>query len=358
MLLKSFKYATIGWELDNLSLGKANLIVGKNSSGKSRVLQALSQVVSILSQRSPVEENDFCKAEIVLTDVRFGEVILNLSIVEKKIVTENLIVNAENLIQRNVESSRLKNEFANPPQNMLLMHVSRDTIKYPVIEEIIKWAEDTVVRSFIDRESPSPSEIFAIVSKFTPEMRKHLVKMANEVGFPLKNFGTYNDIFSGVHSEMGGLTAGGMKIEVIVLQEKNVGYLMLKDLSSGMYRTIVLLILIEQMLNLHQPVLLAIDDLGEGLDYSKASKVGRKLFDICEKKNIQLIATSNEEFMMNIVDISKWNILVRQGNLVKSINADLCTEEFEKFKYMGLSNFDFFTSDFLNSMSSKLFLDK
>ncbi len=55
MILKSFKYSTTDWTLDALTLGKANLIVGKNSSGKSKALQALNQVKSLLSQRKAEE---------------------------------------------------------------------------------------------------------------------------------------------------------------------------------------------------------------------------------------------------------------------------------------------------------------
>lgn len=129
----------------------------------------------------------------------------------------------------------------------------------------------------------------------------------------------------------------------------------LGDLSSWMHRTISLLVLIEQLINLNHPALIAIDDLGEGLDYSRATKVGRLLFDICEKHGIQLIATSNEEFMMNIVDINQWNILVRKGEFVSSITATGYHDVFEEFKFSGLDNFDFFTSDFLARISSNLF---
>ena len=38
----------IEWLIDDVSLGEINLIVGKNSSGKTRTLNALSDLVSML----------------------------------------------------------------------------------------------------------------------------------------------------------------------------------------------------------------------------------------------------------------------------------------------------------------------
>ncbi len=357
MLLKTFKYSSPGWELDGLSLGEANLIVGKNSSGKSKALEALSIVNSVISQRKSEETSIFFKAEINLYDEEEGDIYLYLSIAGKKIAKEILKVNNQVKIDRDEHTALIEAEMVNPPADKLLMHVRRDVRKYKYIEKIINWAEETVIRSFIDKDRPSNTELFEHVLKFTPDMRKHLVKMANKVGFPLKEFGTFKDIVFNNDNDFSKLDADSIKI--IMMTEKNLNvFLSLKSLSSGMYRTIVLLILIEQLINLDSPALLAIDDLGEGLDYSRATKVGTLLFDICQKKNIQLIATSNEEFMMNIVDISKWNVLVRKGVVVKSITYNRCPEEFENFKFMGLNNFDFFTSEFLNSMTSKLFIEE
>lgn len=357
MILKSFKYSTINWQLDGLSLGMANLIVGKNSSGKSRTLHALGNVKSLLSQRYSKEDKFNFDSEIVFIDSKARELSLTLSIAGQKVFKEILKVDGIVKIDRNGPSGKIEDDSVNPPEDMLLMHVRRDVAKYDYIEEIISWAEETVIRSFIDSDSPSQSELFDIVSKFTPEMKIDIINMAKKVGFPIQKFDTFDNIFTDFRKESSNSDSDGFTIKYIILNEKNVGYLMMKDLSSGMYRTILLLILIEQLRNLDHPALLALDDLGEGLDYSRATKVGKLLFEVCAEHGVQLIATSNEEFMMNIVDISNWNILVRKGRIVKSINSSICPEEFENFKFMGLNNFDFFTSQFLTKMSSKLFIE-
>lgn len=354
MILKSFKYIVPGWTLDSLTLSEANLIVGKNSAGKSRALDALNRVISLISQKIAVDNIRGFKTELVFSDDA-DEIGLSLEIGNRKVIRETLVLNGEFIIERDEENASINGETVNPPVDMLLMHVRRDVEKYPVIEKIIAWSEEGIIRSFIDRYNPSREELYDIVSEFTPEMIKHVIEMANYVGFPLTEFNTFENLFQDL-KKSNETNTDLEKVRLILINEKNVGSVMfLGDLSSGMHRTISLLVLIEQLINLNHPALIAIDDLGEGLDYSRATKVGRLLFDICEKHGIQLIATSNEEFMMNIVDINQWNILVRKGEFVRSITAAGYHDVFEEFKFSGLDNFDFFTSDFLARISLNLF---
>jgi hypothetical protein len=90
-----------------------------------------------------------------------------------------------------------------------------------------------------------------------------------------------------------------------------------------------------------------IDDLCEGLDYERATKLGELVFNICRDTEIQLIATSNDSFLMDAIDIKYWNILQRTGSIVTALNIKNSEEKFRKFKFTGLSNFDFFSSDYL-----------
>ena len=73
------------------------------------------------------------------------------------------------------------------------------------------------------------------------------------------------------------------------------------------------------------------------------------LFKLCEENNIQLIATSNDSFLMDVIDIDCWNVLHRKGKVVSSINIVNNPKLFEDFRYTGLSRFDFFSSDYIDS---------
>jgi len=63
-----------------------------------------------------------------------------------------------------------------------------------------------------------------------------------------------------------------------------------------------------------------------------------------ENSKIQLIATSNDRFLINAVDVRCLNLLERNGHTVNSYNYLNSKETFEEFKITGLNNFDFFMS--------------
>jgi hypothetical protein len=58
--------------------------------------------------------------------------------------------------------------------------------------------------------------------------------------------------------------------------------------------------------------------------------------------------TTNDRFVMNQVPLEYWSVLVRKAGVVKLFNRLNSEKKFEDFKYLGLSNFDFFSSDFLS----------
>lgn len=356
MLLKSFKYWEPGWSLDSLSLGLTNLMVGKNSSGKSRALQSLGSIIALISQRKKKFSSHVFSVELNFIEENNDIISYSLTLENRKVSKEELRSNNHPIIQRAGTVAQFEGETVNPPEEMLLIHVRRDVEKYPVIEKIIKWAEESIIWGFTDNDARDEKDLYELFEKFSPDMKSHLIEMINNVGFPVVFLDTFESILARTNTGGADMHPDATEFKVIILKERDVDVpLFLKSLSSGMYRTIALLVLIEQMVSHEKPALLAIDDLGEGLDYSRAKKLGELLFRVCENHQIQLIATSNEEFMMNIVDINQWNILVRKGERVKTITSETCPEEFEDFKFSGLSNFDFFTSSFLNRMTSKLF---
>ncbi len=348
MILKSFKYSMVGWSLDTLTVGKTNLMVGKNSTGKTRAIIALSRTLRIISQAAEIENDDNFAAKLVFED-NGSEITLYLKISERVIQNEILIIDGEEIIKRDTKTTFLRGEVANPPANLLLLHVRRDVNEFPEAENIINWASRAIGRSFIETDTPNDEQLCELVESFSDAMRRNVVSMANEVGFPITEVNTFRNTLRSALKKGAKVPNGLEKMQFLVFKEKNVQpYLAYSELSEGMRRTILLLIFIEHFVNNSEGAFLAIDDLGEGLDYTRATKVGRLLFDTCREHGIQLVAASNEEFMMNIVDIDCWNILVRHGQTVKSFTKDDAPKLFEEFRFSGLDNFDFFTSDRLN----------
>jgi hypothetical protein len=93
-----------------------------------------------------------------------------------------------------------------------------------------------------------------------------------------------------------------------------------------------------------------IDDIGEGLDFDRSSRLIKLLIEIAEKNdNIQLIMSTNDRFVMNNVPLEYWQVIQRNGGECKVFNYQNSKGKFDEFEYTGLNNFDFLRTDFLNS---------
>ena len=116
-----------------------------------------------------------------------------------------------------------------------------------------------------------------------------------------------------------------------------------------MFRAFSLLAMIQHVLDtVKGNITILVDDLCEGLDYERSINFTKLLFNKLKEKNIQLIVTSNDSFLMNAVGIEYWNILIREKSTVKAFNYKNSKEIFDDFKFTGLNNFDLFSSDFLD----------
>ena len=375
MKLIEFKYKDANWELENLQLKDVNLLVGTNSSGKSRTLHFLSLVRDLILKEWDLEdvrwknglewqltfqtdENKILKYFIGTCIDERVDIFVRVN--DRKIITETIIIDNVIVLERtNREDAKIKSfvtdEFEEifPPAGKLVLHTRRDVRRYPFIENIIDWAEQLQLFKFGDISSLSLSNYYRqipeIFSRLTPEQQLRIKKELNDIGYNIK------DMRSTAITSVG---ERGLHYEFGLIEEGVNSPLNFYELSQGMVRSIVILIFIESALRegfLYKSSIstLLIDDFCEGLDYSKATKLGKLVFDKCKNSNIQLIVTSNDGFLMDTVDLQHWHVLKREGSKVNVINIDTYPEIFEKFKFTGLSNFDFFSSDFLEQNLNK-----
>ena len=77
------------------------------------------------------------------------------------------------------------------------------------------------------------------------------------------------------------------------------------------------------------------------------------MFEVCEQENMQLIASSNDSFLMDVVNIDKWQIVRRKNSKLSVINRTNMPELFDEFRMTGLSNFDLFSSDFIDNFIAR-----
>lgn len=86
------------------------------------------------------------------------------------------------------------------------------------------------------------------------------------------------------------------------------------------FHALYLLIYMEYISLRAKPSLLLIDNLCEELDYEHSTQLGKLLLSFCLKHNIQLIISSNNTFLINVLDMKYWNILLRKEIIESKYN--------------------------------------
>jgi predicted ATPase len=124
------------------------------------------------------------------------------------------------------------------------------------------------------------------------------------------------------------------------------------DMSQGMFRALSLIIQIMYSILTKTSSIILIDDIGEGLDYERSTKLIKLLIELAENNNIQLIMSTNDEFVMNVVPLRYWQVIQRKGGECRIRNYQNSKEQFDNFKFTGLSNFDLLTTDYLNQTAA------
>ena len=347
MLLSAFSYKEANWELTGLSpLNPENLVVGRNSTGKTRTIHAIQNVASFLQMKEILLGSRDFSVEMSFLDQSDAEwsMVYSFKIKSGLIEKENLTVCGRTLIKRTKSKAWYEGKSVNPPAEKLIAQIRRDKYTFPEVERLMVWAEGIVSVSCSDINPFTtiiPAKIFApipfydIVNKLTEADKKNVLKRAKEVGYNLTSIQT---IKAGADMRLVQVKERGISEQFVDLQ-----------LSSGMLRTVYILAFLEYIKHSDRISILLIDDLGEGLDYGRSIHLGKMVFEDCKKNGLQLIASSNDAFLMDVVDINNWQVLRRKISKVSTINHSNSPELFRKFRMTGLSNFDLFSSDFIDS---------
>ena len=341
------------WELTELSLNPTiNLLVAQNATGKSTTIKHIRQLSQILKGVDIASSFPIIGYECVFQNDKNN--ILRYSI--KTILTgkadedseahftEELHFDDKLVLTRHGKEAKIysmkQNEFTriSPPKNKLVIHVRRDTVEYPFFEDLMDWAQDTELFEFsrispLQNKSIDNYNIGELLSKLSSKQNKLIVDDLNNIGYEIESIKTM--YFNEEH--------------IISLKEKGIeNEVPQKRISQGLFRALSVLIFIDYYLQNNKVATVLIDDLCEGLDYERATKLGKLLVAKFENSNIQFICTTNDSFLMDVIPIKYWNILERESNVVKNFNYQNSQKAFDKFKMSGLSNFYLFTSNFLH----------
>ena len=124
------------------------------------------------------------------------------------------------------------------------------------------------------------------------------------------------------------------------------------SMSSGMFRALSVILQISYSLLSGEPSCILIDDIGEGLDFSRSSGLVNLMIDKVSNSNTQLIMTTNDRFIMNSVPIKNWIVLERSGGTVIQHNYRNSKKLFDEFEMTGLNNFDLFSINYILKKST------
>ncbi len=360
----------IEWLIDNVSLGEINLVVGKNSSGKTRTLNAISDLVSMLQGRGPGATGP------VSYDLSFrnNEHIMRyeLKFDLETIRMERLWMGEELLLDRGEHGHGSIKYESTPgsiflefeiPHDQLACFAKRDRLQHPFVEIIHEWAVSlrrfdfsgdlgksryALKSSFDAREldlsvtNTSLVPVISVAVEEFPEFKGIVLEEMKGIGYNLLDLGIihFSERYGQVDQDRFVVYSTEAGLEKQVTQ---------RDMSQGMFRAFSVLVQLNYYILSGRTGLVIIDDIGEGLDFSRAKLLVALLIRKAGAAGIQLIMSTNDSFIMNAVDIEHWAVIMREGNKISLFNYENSREIFEEFKFTGLNNFDFYASDFFKS---------
>jgi hypothetical protein len=254
------------------------------------------------------------------------------------------------------------------PQTELAVIKRRDNIQHPFLENIYQWSNSLRFYEFgtqlgknIIAHIPPTIEllknktdlkdydyvvgIFAIGKKeIGNDFIKAIIDDMNNIGYNISEIGIkVPSLFS---SDLSPDDQNNLP-QFLYVKENDLNSITEQvEMSQGMFRALSLFIQINYSLLASKPSCIVIDDIGEGLDYQRSSSIIKLLIEKAKTGLVQLIMTTNDEFIMNGVPLEYWSVIERKSGSAKLHNRFNAKEKIEQFEFIGLNNFDFFTSEF------------
>lgn len=361
------------WSLADLTLININLIVGRNAVGKSRILRIINGLARLIDG-SLLPANlatGYYKATFRdETKSRHPDITYELEIYDKKVTKEVLTVGDVVKLNRK-DSGRGSIYFVEQkdfidiqvPENNLAIAARRDARQHTFFEELHQWANTVQYYQFAKASQDHVSVIdknikWGMINALQIDQAFHvLVKLGKEkynrdlispvvsnmrkIGYEITDFGLMP--ITGLPNTF---TSSGIPQALYVKEVGIEKKLEQKELSAGMFRALVTLIQLQMIQLEKKPSCVLIDDLGEGLDFDRATKLISIVIQQAETGYSQFLLTTNDRFVMNKVPLEYWCVIERDAGKVKAYTPRNSPETFKEFEEYGFNNFDFFAKGF------------
>ena len=254
------------------------------------------------------------------------------------------------------------------PEGEVAVVARRDSIQHGFLEPLGQWGEGgrsyafgqqmgqgSVMLFAQNGPAPDPRDVNTIVGlfrkgakEFGERFEREICDGMNAIGYSIKQVGVMPSSDFSIVTIMP-MVGGPIEPSVLFVLEEDVPCpVQQHEMSQGMFRALSTIILIAYAAIVKRPSCVLIDDLGEGLDFERSCKLIDLMRQRAGQCDLQLIVSTNDKFIMNQVPLDEWSVVKRQGSHVTIRNHENSREEFERFKFVGMSNFSFFEMDFLD----------
>lgn len=355
------------WRISGLKLGTVNLLVGENATGKTRALNIIHALAQMFLRKQGFREAHW----ITRFEDEGTELQYSVRISQGTVCQEELIENDSSKLERHEDGSGLieaveekkRIKFKVPTSEPAVL-TKRDLAQHPFLEPLYAWANSVLyypfgtpmgrdhLGLFIDGGAKvDPSDYQAVVAifrdgakEFPNEFEDEVKADMDRIGYDLKEVGL--DVVPHLRSNV---PIPG-PVHGLYVQERD-----LKDrtwqpkMSQGMFRALSLIIQTVYGQLTTVPSCVIVDDIGEGLDHDRSTKLIQVLMDRAKKSKIQLIMATNDRFVMNAVPLEAWSCLRRTSGGCEVLNLENSKDLFDEFRLTGLNNFDFLATKFLST---------
>src|SRR5260221_6653345 len=93
------------WSLKGLCLNEFNLIVGKNSTGKSRITRVIYGLGNMISRKNPPTDGHFKVNFEIIEDGKKKTLFYELNVVDKKVIKEIIEFEGKPVLNRNSKTT-------------------------------------------------------------------------------------------------------------------------------------------------------------------------------------------------------------------------------------------------------------
>lgn len=369
MIIESIKYTRyegtpLEWSIEDKNkepaiFGNINLLVGKNSVGKSRIITVLNNISLLLSEKLSITDHRYPSFMYYLSlkeDCIRYEYCIEVS--DFAIINESLKIDGIEKYNRQKDlifsKKTKKNESLTLKEGQLITSLRNQCEDFPYINEIFEWSnalkcytftnqfeKNTLLDQLEDHNqllSQNNLNIDNIITLFSIGKQKFgndfidpIISDMQQIGYEI------NDIDLLKHPKGIGLSVKEEELPMPILQT---------DMSQGMFRALSFIIQLNYALVNKTSMCLLIDDLGEGLDFSRSKSLIDIIIHKLNNSYIQLFITTNDRYIMNKIPLRYWTVIQRMPKLSILYNYSNSKEIFDDFKYTGLNNFDFLATDF------------